>query len=212
MSSGTTTAVHIFRFCLTGDKGGQPVAMFDPGVCVLAETVVCAKHMRHLGPYPFGGIDAAFICRVVNAPTFSQFVDLGSFPDSGMVLPEHEHRIRVLCIFRQQGEGSTVFVCQDRSTSGRIESDANHFCGCSGRTLCQRFFDCRLQPFDIIQRMLAIAVFCWVTVFPFHPARIILDSRSDFFACGCIHDYGATGVATVVKTYNILFVCHSLCL
>lgn len=66
---------------------------------LLADTVVYAEDMRHLGPYPFGRVDATFISGVIDTPAFRQFVDLGGFPDGGMVFPKDEHRIRVFSIF-----------------------------------------------------------------------------------------------------------------
>ena len=186
--------------------------MLDPCIGFLTDTIVCAEDMRHLGPYPLGRIDAAFVGGVVDTPAFRQFVDLGGFPDGGMVFPKDEHRIRVFCIFGQQGEGSTVLVGQDRRASGRIESNANYVLRCPVRALCECILYRGFQPFYVVQWMLAVLVFCGITVFPFHPAGIVLDSRSHFAACRSIDDYGATGIAAVVQAYNILFVCHDLSL
>ena len=55
-----------------------------------------SERPKNLCPKPLRRIDASFIFGIVDLPLGTEFIDLGGFAYSCMVLPEDEHGMRIL--------------------------------------------------------------------------------------------------------------------
>ena len=121
-----------------------------------------------------------------------------------MVFPEHEHRIGLLGELRQQGQRGALGIGQRRGGRRGVEGDAADGIGNVASASLQRLTDRRFQRFDIIERMLAIAVVRGIAVEPLGPPGIGHHRRSEFRPVGGIDDEAPHGIAPEIDAQKIV--------
>ena len=153
VSGGTAAAGHGQRIGFAGQDRGDPVAVFDPAECGVPHARIGVHDMQDLAPEPFAGIDAAGELAVVGTvPVRRRGVDLFRFPDAGVILPEHEHRFRVVRELRQHRQRDPFGGDRADRGPGGVDADPG-----DARRIdrAQHFLQHRFHAFEIIQRMLA---------------------------------------------------------
>ena len=121
-----------------------------------------------------------------------------------MVFPEHEHRIGLLGELRQQSQRGALGIGQHRGGRRGVEGDAADGIGNVASASRQRLTDRRFQRFDIIERMLAVAVVRGIAVEPFGPPGIGHHRRSEFRPVGGIDDEAPHGIAPEIDAQKIV--------
>jgi len=164
MAGSAYASPDISGFPAAGQQEGDPVAVLHPGVAGFSNGVIRAKDVQQLGPEPFGGVDATDVPEVICRKAGGVGIDLGGFPDSGMVFPQDEERVRVVAEGGQQAEGSAGFVNGYGCRAGGIDGDGPDAAGGGGSGLGEAAADGLFEAFDIVKRVLAEAVFCRVAV------------------------------------------------
>ena len=109
-------------------------------------------NMENLRPDVLGRIVAATSLTVVHRSSAPYLHDVLCLCRACVVLPEHEHRIRILRKFLLQGQRGTLGIGQRRSRSRGIDTDSNDFIlACTSFEHAIKHLS---QHLDIVQRVL----------------------------------------------------------
>ena len=203
MAFRTTAADYITGLGHTCEHSRKPLAIFHYRICLGSHLRILAKHVDCLCPEPFGRIDATLILRVVYIVFLAFHIDLCSFLYSSMVLPEDEHRIRIVLEFRKHSKRSSCLVGESRSRSCRIESDSHHICSNIRSTFAECLLYAGFQDFQIVLRVLTPLVGLRNAVESLHPTWIILYGRSQDLTCLSVHDKSTCRICSVIQSYYI---------
>ena len=195
---GAAAARHGERVDVSGQFGGDPVAVLHPAERRLADGFAHAERVEDLREEPFAGVDAALIHGVVRAAVrLGVGIDLISLEDGRMVFPEDEHGVRIVLELRQHGQRDAFAVDGARGGSGGIDADADH------ALLLDALHDALdddLEALKIVQRVLAELVVRSVAVFAFAPAGVVLDAGGEDLAALHVDQHGSYAVGTEIKS------------
>ena len=203
MSFRTTAADYILGLGHTCEHRRKPLAIFHDRICLCRHFRSLTKHMDGLCPEPLGRIYTSLILRVVDVVLLTFDIDFCSLLYSRMILPEDEHRIRILLEFREHCKRCSGLIGESRSRASGIESDSDHIGSDLRGTFSQCLLYACLQYFQIVFRMLTPLIGFRDTVKSLHPAWIIFHGRSQNLAGECIHDKSTCRVCSVIQSYNI---------
>ena len=92
------------RVRIAGKQSGNPVTMLHPGPGTSLKRRGRLETMEHFRPNPFTGISAPAVGSVIRIPSMGDLVYPVRFLDGSMVLPKHEHGVRILSVPGKKGQ------------------------------------------------------------------------------------------------------------
>jgi hypothetical protein len=111
VSRRAAPARQLRRCAATSQQRRHPVAQLDPAAGGFAHRRIGTADVQDLGPEPLARIDATGVAGVIGeAAAVREPVQRLGLLDGGVVLPEHEHRVRVVGELRKQRQHAALGV------------------------------------------------------------------------------------------------------
>jgi len=206
---GATAPLPAAKLARAGQHGRDPVAVLDEGDRGRGHRGIGREDVHRLRPEPLRRVDAAHVPRVVHAAPGArepgQALGLG---DRGVVLPEDEHRVRVVGEPVAESERAAQAIGQHRGRARRVDGDPAHARGDAGPRLGERLAERRLHALEVVERMLAVAIRDGVAVEPFGPAGVGPDRGGQLGAGGRVGDDAANRVGSEVDSNRTGCLAH----
>ena len=209
VSAGTAAAHNVFGMFHARQHGRQPLAVFNDRISLFGHLRVFTQHMDGFGPIPLGGVNAAFVLRVVHVVGLALLIDFRSLFHGRVVFPQDEHGVGIVFKLGAHGQRHAALVGKGGRGAGGVEGNAYDFGRHVGRALRQCFFHGTFQHLQVIFRMLAPLVGTRIAIQALHPARIIFDRRGQYLSRRRADHQSPGRIAAVIQPYDI-FVVHDI--
>ena len=205
VSGRATVPQHLLGTRLAGKQRTHPVRMFNPGIGGTPHPGIAPQHMQNLRPGPLRRIGSSGIGREIDVPPMGQRVDLPRFVLGRMVFPQNEHRIRIVCKSGAERQRHSRPVGKHRSAPGRIERNGPDLSELIRPHPVQKIPHGRLEGFDIVQRMLPVAVGKGIAIQPLFPSGIGGYGNGRHIPRSGIDEQRPTGVGAEIDADHIVF-------
>ena len=212
VAGGASAPPHRRQVRAAGQHRRHPVAVLQDRAGRLRDCRVLPQDVERLRPEPFRRVDPAHVPGEVGAaPTPGEAVDLLRLRHRGVVLPEKEHRVRVLLEAGPERERPTPLVGEDRARAGGVHRDApDPPAGAPARFL-ERFDQRGLHRLEIVERVLPEPVLDRIAEQALLPAGVVLDARGHEGAVPGAHHDAPDGVRSEVDPHHkAVGVSHAL--
>jgi hypothetical protein len=210
MSRGAAASLHTQGIGVPTEKPWNPVAVLGPGKSSPAHFFIFPQDMENLGPEPLRGIHPALILSKIRAaPCPGGMVYLRGFFYRGMVFPKNKLGVGVILELFTEAQGQAFSIHRARSRAGGIDRDSFDHRRCPAGGFAQGLTYSGFQALDMILRVLAEAVFRWVTICTLAPEHKIMHCGANFPAVFGIYNDHADRVSAEIYSDNTRRIGHN---
>src|SRR5690606_10087280 len=148
-------AFHFVNIVSAGKHKRDPVAMLHPRITRLPDPVIRAEDVQQLRPEPFRRMTSTHLFAAIRVEVVRLPVEFSRLGCRCVVLPQDEHRIRILFKSREKRQGRPGFVDRDGRRTRGVDGDTLYGGGYLTSRNTYAIFDGVFESFEVIEGVLS---------------------------------------------------------